>query len=231
MRPIRSHLTYSNVMVTILAFIVLTGGTAVALNGTNTVQSDDLGPGSQVKAPDVAANAVNGSDVVDNSLTGADVNEATLGKVPNADKLDGLNSTRFIRGRTLDANLAQGSGIKQIASVGPYQISGECVDVSGSTVLNIYAKGPAGLTETIYTIVRNDTPGGGNHSRADTLSANANTLVFSDGTVTGQGYSRFGGTTVLRSSSGAIVQVDFSALAWADAAACHVWGTATTGTE
>ena len=92
---LRSHLTYANVMVTILAFIVLSGGTAVALSGTDTVQSDDLGPGSQVKAPDVATNAVNGSDVVDNSVTGADVNEFALGKVPNADKLDGIDSSRL----------------------------------------------------------------------------------------------------------------------------------------
>jgi hypothetical protein len=76
---LRSHLTYANLMATLAVFLVLSGGTAVALNGTDTVQSDDLGPGAQVMAPDVAANAVNGSDVVDNSLTGADVNESTLG--------------------------------------------------------------------------------------------------------------------------------------------------------
>jgi hypothetical protein len=73
MRRIRRHLTYANVMVTILAFIVLTGGTAVALTGSNTVQSDDLGPGAQVKAPDVADNAVNSADVLNESLTGADI--------------------------------------------------------------------------------------------------------------------------------------------------------------
>jgi hypothetical protein len=73
MRRIRDHLTYANVMVTLLAFIVLTGGTAVALNGTNTVQSDDLGPGAQVKAPDVAANAINSAGVVNETLTGADI--------------------------------------------------------------------------------------------------------------------------------------------------------------
>jgi hypothetical protein len=70
---LRSHLTYANVMVTILAFIVLGGGSAVALSGTNRVQSDDLGPGAQVKAPDVAENAVNSDDVVNESLTGADI--------------------------------------------------------------------------------------------------------------------------------------------------------------
>ena len=47
-------------------------GSAVAVSASNTVQSDDLGPGAQVKAPDVAANAINGSDVVDDSLGGAD---------------------------------------------------------------------------------------------------------------------------------------------------------------
>jgi hypothetical protein len=73
MRRIASHLTYANVMVTILAFIVLTGGTAVALSGTNTVQSDDLGPGAQVKAPDVAAGAVGSAAVVNESLTGQDI--------------------------------------------------------------------------------------------------------------------------------------------------------------
>ena len=73
MCSIRRHLTYSNVMVTILAFVVLTGGTAVALSGSNTVQSDDLGPGAQVKAPDVGANAINSADVVNESLTGADI--------------------------------------------------------------------------------------------------------------------------------------------------------------
>jgi hypothetical protein len=75
---LRSHLTFANLTSLLALFLVLSGGTAVALNGQNTVQSDDLGPGAQVKAADVAANAVNGSDVVNNSLSGADVNESSL---------------------------------------------------------------------------------------------------------------------------------------------------------
>ena len=74
-------------IVALIALFVGLGGSAAALSGSNTVQSDDLGPGSQVTAPDVAANAVNGSDVVDNSLAGADVNESSLGTVPNASKV------------------------------------------------------------------------------------------------------------------------------------------------
>jgi len=69
-------------VVALTALFVALCGTASALPGSDTVQSDDLGPGAQVTAPDVAANAVNGSDVVDNSVTGADVNEANLDATP-----------------------------------------------------------------------------------------------------------------------------------------------------
>ena len=46
MRRIRSHLSYANVISTLCLFLLLSGGTAVALTGSNTVQSDDLGPGA-----------------------------------------------------------------------------------------------------------------------------------------------------------------------------------------
>src|SRR5256714_8262283 len=67
------HLTYANVMATIAVFLVLGGGTAVALNGSNTVQSDDLAPGAQVTAAHLAANPLNASGAVDNSPTAPDI--------------------------------------------------------------------------------------------------------------------------------------------------------------
>jgi hypothetical protein len=79
LQQLRSRLTYANVISTLCLFLLLGGGTAVALNGSNTVQSDDLGPGAQVKAPDVADNAVNSSDVVNNGLTGGDIRNLSLG--------------------------------------------------------------------------------------------------------------------------------------------------------
>jgi hypothetical protein len=39
---LRSHLTYANVISTLCLFLLLGGGTAVALNGSNTVFSDDI---------------------------------------------------------------------------------------------------------------------------------------------------------------------------------------------
>ncbi len=45
-------------VVALIALFIALGGTAVALSGKNTVQSDDIGPGAQVKAADIANDAV-----------------------------------------------------------------------------------------------------------------------------------------------------------------------------
>src|SRR6188472_2751250 len=108
---IRAHLTYANVMVTILAFVVLTGGTAVALNGQNTVQSDDLGPGAQVKAADVAANAVNGSNVVDNSIAGTDLAPSALPKGRATSFSCNPTSAAFVDCGTLTISLTRSSRV------------------------------------------------------------------------------------------------------------------------
>jgi hypothetical protein len=84
---IRSRITYANVVATLALFLVLSGGTAVALQGSNTVFSDDI-----------VDNQVNSADVRNDSLTGGDVKESGLGRVPqagNADTLDGQDSTHF----------------------------------------------------------------------------------------------------------------------------------------
>ena len=219
MRHIRQHLTYANVMATLAVFLVLGGGTAAALHGHNTVQSDDLGPGAQVKTADVANNAVNGANIVDNGVTGDDVKESTL---------NGL-----VRGRMLDFNLgASGPGAPRtpIATVGPYKLSGECVSVAGGIIFNVYANGPAGFAETEFNRVNNDTNDAGDHSQSSVPSANVDTKVLNLGI--DSGFGRAGGTFVLRSNTGTIVQVLFSAVMdknGGTGGACHLWGTATTG--
>lgn len=56
-RWFRSHLTYANVMATLAVFLVLSGGTAVALNGSNTVFSDDI-VDNEVRTADVETTAL-----------------------------------------------------------------------------------------------------------------------------------------------------------------------------
>ena len=113
MRLIRRHLTFANVASFLALFIVLTGGTAVALTGSNTVQSDDLGPGAQVKAPDVAANAVNGSDVVDNSIASADILDSSLG---NGDFLTGSVNSRVVTDNELTGTDINEASLGQVPS-------------------------------------------------------------------------------------------------------------------
>ena len=214
MRRIRSKLTYANVMANLAVFLVLGGGTAVALHGHNTVQSDDLGPGAQVRAADVADNAVKGANIADNSVTGGDVKESTL---------NGL-----VRGRMLDFNLAagdQGDPKTPIATVGPYKLSGKCYGVT-TTNLDVYARGPAGFAETEYNEVDNDTDDHGDTSGSSRPSAGVDTRVLTFGVQ--QGFTRSGGTLLIRSNTGKLVQVVFSVTLDRNAAACHLWGTATT---
>jgi hypothetical protein len=79
------------------------GGTATAaVLVTSADIEDDAVRGvdihdETIRSRDVDDGALSGVDVARNSLTGADVNEASLGKVPDANRLDGWDSTQFVR--------------------------------------------------------------------------------------------------------------------------------------
>jgi hypothetical protein len=83
--PIAKRLTYANVMVTILAFIVLGGASAYAASqlGKNSVGSRQL-KSKAVTTGKIANNAVNGAKVANGSLTGSDIKLSALGTVPSA---------------------------------------------------------------------------------------------------------------------------------------------------
>ena len=109
--------------------LVLTGGTAYALDGSNTVFSDDIVNG-EVKSGDLAVDSVasgkiadqqvknadlgvgasssntiadggiQGIDVKNDTLTGTKILESSLAKVPDADTLDGIDSVDVARGHS-----------------------------------------------------------------------------------------------------------------------------------
>src|SRR5215216_1782442 len=104
-------------VVALIALFVSMSGVAWAANTVgsgdvidNSLLSQDLKDNAAVKTQDVVNDTTTGggltaadlrpgsvgtSEAADNSLTGADINESTLAKVPDADKLDGLDSTQF----------------------------------------------------------------------------------------------------------------------------------------
>jgi hypothetical protein len=75
MHKIRKHLTYSNLVASVVIFLALSGGVAYA--------ASHLAKHS-VGVRQLRANSVTGEKVKDGSLTGADVDVSTLGQVPSA---------------------------------------------------------------------------------------------------------------------------------------------------
>jgi hypothetical protein len=109
---IRRHIRGNVVGYTAL-FLVLTGGTAQALDGSNTVFSDDIVNGD-VKAADlhlnavttnkIAPRAVRGGRVADDTLTGTQILESSLGQVPDAAHADNATNAASIADGSVTAS-------------------------------------------------------------------------------------------------------------------------------
>ena len=81
----------TNVVGYVALFLVVTGGTAYALDGANTVFSDDIVDG-QVKTADLHDDAVTSPKVTDGSLGGADLaNRSIGGQKVGVETLAGVN--------------------------------------------------------------------------------------------------------------------------------------------
>lgn len=94
---LRHRPSYASVVATIALFVALGGGAYALGLKRNAVRSKNIAPGA-VKTSDLAKKAVKGAKVAPDAIGGAQVNEATLGMVPNADLLDGIDSAALLRG-------------------------------------------------------------------------------------------------------------------------------------
>ncbi len=110
----RSALSYANVMSTIAVFSVLGGGAYAAQKigakdiKKNAVRAKHIKKNQiaakhlkkrVVTGAKIATGAVTTTKLADGAVTGAKIDESTLGPVPNADRLDGLDSLDFVRGK------------------------------------------------------------------------------------------------------------------------------------
>jgi hypothetical protein len=130
MNWIRPRLTYANVMVTLLAFVVL-GGSAIA---ASRLSKNSVGP------KQIRKNAVRSGEVKNDRLTGDDVKEATL-KLPASAQVTGRSGvndqcdpvvTTFTNCGTVTLNLPDASRVLLVAAAGQFtsttttQNSGDC---------------------------------------------------------------------------------------------------------
>jgi hypothetical protein len=97
---LRGRLTYANVVATLALFLALGGVSYGALRikskhlVNNTVRTQDL-RNNNIRSKDIRNRTIIGRDVLTNTITGLQVRETSLGKVADADKLDGQESVTF----------------------------------------------------------------------------------------------------------------------------------------
>jgi hypothetical protein len=94
-RGLKGRLSYANVMATLAFFFALTGGSMAAtkyLTSSDQITQGDLA-GSTYGNPLIAAGKVTSSKLADGAVTSAKFDSSAL--APNADKLDGRDSTGF----------------------------------------------------------------------------------------------------------------------------------------
>lgn len=162
---IRAHLTYANVIATLALFLVLSGGTAVALKGSNTVFSDDIVDnqvgsadvrndslsGGGLTAADLRPDSVGSSEVKQNSLTGANVDESRLGAVPNSNRLGGLSASNYQRRVTGSCNgggaiqAIRGNGGVSCSKPAVFPISADLSTNGGQSTDESFGFGPSRL--------------------------------------------------------------------------------------
>jgi hypothetical protein len=221
MRHISRHLTYANVMVTLLAFIVLGGGTALAAYVVSS--NSQIGPGTvsghkppSGKHANVIAGSINGQDVLENSLGGRVIAEPTLSG--NARKLIWHGSS-FVEN-------------EKIATIYPYTFKGSCSMSPHVTGMVLSVNGPAGTAA--FMTVTTDDPGGpsGANTYTQPIPANQDTgILFPQGEdEAGTGPQRIAGTVMLSfgPSRSQLMQIDFNASA--GFGSCDVVGTVTRAT-
>jgi hypothetical protein len=112
-------------MVTILAFVVFAGGSALAAGqlGKNSVGSRQL-KSKSVTTGKLANNAVRGAQVADGSLTGKDIKLSQLGTVPNATAASSAANANTVGGHA--AACPSGTTL----------IRGVCFDISAGPIVN-----------------------------------------------------------------------------------------------
>lgn len=144
--------------VALVALFMAMGGSAYAgakltkNSVTNKTIKNNAVTGKKVKN-----GSITGADIKANSLTGTQINEATLGKVGDAETVDGIDSTGFAPAKsvlTWNVAMNRGDAPRVLGKFGPFTFTGRC-EVAGAntsaygdvttSVDNVYSYGDPDL--------------------------------------------------------------------------------------
>jgi hypothetical protein len=148
--------------VAFVALLAALSGTAIALPGTNTVDSGDIQNGAvktkdiknnDVRSGDVRNGTLTGGDVRNDSLTGGDINDGTLGQVPSANTANSANSANTANTAN-SANTIGGLVVRRVhTTVATDGATAVAFDVAG---LKLTVACPGGLLDLAATTAVND---------------------------------------------------------------------------
>jgi hypothetical protein len=117
MGRIRKHLTYANVMATIAVFLVLSGGTAVALSGSNTVFSDDI-TDNEVRTADVRNDTFTGGGLVTADVRNDNQTSPAGGLAAPDLRPNAVGTSEVANGTLNDEDVGQGTFVNFSATLG-----------------------------------------------------------------------------------------------------------------
>src|SRR6266540_2873997 len=153
MTRIRSFRPSPAMVVALVALSVALAGSASALPGRNRVKRDDIARNAvqssdirknairtrhikkrQVTRSRIAKRSIDSALVADDSLTGEDVLESSLAKVPDADKLDGRDSSQFVSASPVSRFALTNGQTKLLFATGPLSLTARCtISPAGDT--------------------------------------------------------------------------------------------------
>ena len=108
----RRRLTYSNVVATVALFLALAGGAVAGFK--------------------LRKNSVGSKQIKPNAAKGVDIDEASLGKVPRADSLDGRDGNEIDRPLRFSAVAdSPNPDFTDLFSIGAFRFSARCIDEAG----------------------------------------------------------------------------------------------------
>lgn len=131
-RTFRSFSSPAMIVAMIALFVALSGISYAAGLKKNSVGTKQLKKNS-VTSVKIKKGAVSASDVKSDSLSGTQINESTLAKVPDADKIDGIDGAALAtKSQILSWNVAmnRGDAPRVLGTLGALTFTGRC-EVTG----------------------------------------------------------------------------------------------------
>jgi hypothetical protein len=156
MTRIRSFRPSPAMVVALVALSVALAGTASALPGRNRVKRDDIARNSvsstdirknavrnrhikrgQVTRSKIAKRSIDSALVATDALTGEDVLESSLSKVPDADRLDGKDSSQFPTATAVSRFTLANGQTRLLYTAGPLSLTARCTTSPGGDTAEV----------------------------------------------------------------------------------------------